>query len=93
MELLNDSWIALNVLFSFVWVICAISWIRNGVSVPPYIHGIAIALGLVTIGAVGIGGFVGLFTLKSAMVTLLLVPAFPYVGWFWMFGPELVEGK
>ena len=72
-----------------VWLACVASWIRRGVSIPRYLHLLAVVL--TCVGACCLVGLAvaGIATPKLAILLLAVPPAITYFGWFWMFGPDL----
>ena len=71
-----------------IWVPAMIAWIRREVSIPRYIHAVALVTTCVGLGCViGLtaGGIIT-FTLAVALVGI--PPTLTYLGWFWLFGPD-----
>ena len=87
-----DNWeligTALGTIIFLVWILSMVSWIRQGVTIPRYIHVTAIVLTSISIGCL-VGMLIGgLMTLNLALALILVPPAITYFGWFWLFGPE-----
>ena len=83
----------LGLIAFLAWVPSMRSWIRRGVSIPRHIHLVAVVLTSISIGCL-VGMLLGgLVTLKLALAFILIPPAGTYLGWFWMFGPDLCESK
>lgn len=73
-----------------IWIPCMISWIRRGVSVPRYIHVIALATTCAGVGcAVGLAAN-GALTATPALLLVALPAAATYLGRFWLFEPALL---
>ena len=74
-----------------IWVPAMILWIKAGVTIPRYVHVVAITMTLVSVFCL-IGLIIGgLATWKLALGMTLVPLAGSYFGWFWMFGPEHVK--
>lgn len=74
-----------------IWVPCLLSWLRRGVSIPRYIHIVALAT-----TSVGVACVIGLAAAQAATLGLSIAlvgipPAMTYFGWFWLFGPESAQ--
>ena len=76
-----------------IWIPCMISWIRRGVSIPRYIHAVALAATCVGLGCVIGLTAGGMVTLTLALALVGVPPALTYFGWFWLFGPELLQSS
>ena len=71
-----------------VWLFCLVGWIRRGVTIPTYLHVIALATTCLGLGC-AVGMVVsGTATLALSLLLLLLPSTLTYSGWFWLFGPE-----
>ncbi len=71
-----------------VWVYCMFTWFNRGLSIPRYIHSVAVALTLIGAGCL-VFAIAGKFFDWRLAIACLAVPApVTYLGWLWLFGPE-----
>ena len=74
-----------------IWVPAVVSWIRRRVSIPRYIHLVALATTCVGLGSVIGLTACGFITLTLGIALVGLPAALTYFGWFWLFGPEWLQ--
>ena len=71
-----------------IWVPCMISRVRRGVSIPRYIHRLAVVMTCAGVSCLVALMVTGMVTLSLAIAFLVLPPALTYFGWFWMSDPD-----
>ncbi len=72
-----------------IWIPCLISWLSRGITIPRSIHLLAGALTCIGLGCLISMLTAGMASLNLSVILIVAPPALTYLGWFWMFGPEL----
>ena len=93
MKAMQIVWYVLNTLIFLAWVVCVASWIRRGCPVPRWVHVLAGCLLLAGVISLCVLGYSGVFSLRWALLCLLVPPAAAYLGWLWLFGPDEAEDR
>jgi hypothetical protein len=86
-------WHTMHAVVFLFWVGCLYSWLRRGCPVPKWVHvfaGAMLVAGLLGIPMLGIWG---ILSWRIAGFCVVIPPTAAYVGWLWMFGPDLPSAE
>ncbi|MEM7396085.1 MAG: hypothetical protein AAF492_27440 [Verrucomicrobiota bacterium] len=71
-----------------VWLFCLRDWLKKGIEIPKYIHGLALGLTGLFVGVVIGLTLTGAGSLKLGLMAVVAPLLAVYFGWFWLHGPD-----
>jgi hypothetical protein len=87
-------WHALHAVVFLLWVGWLSSWVRRGCPVPRWVH---VPAGVMLIAGLFLGipvlGVWGVLSWRIAGFCVVIPPTAAYVGWLWLFGPDLPSAE